>query len=129
MMERLITAVIPVLMSRDVGASLDYYRKLGFVVDFKDDENSPRYAGVSRDGAQLHLQWQDAAHWDNALDRPVYRFPVSDVHRAYAEFLASGALASSAGSPSPWLKPAETPWGTTEFHVRDPDGNGLQFFS
>ena len=22
----------------------------------------------------------------------------------------------------------DTPWGTREFHVRDPDGNGLQFF-
>jgi hypothetical protein len=24
--------------------------------------------------------------------------------------------------------PGDTPWGTREFHVLDPDGNGLQFY-
>lgn len=127
-MEPLMTAVIPVLIARDVQASLAFYAGLGFAVDFKDDDASPRYAGVSRDGVALHLQWQDAAHWANALDRPVYRFRVADVAKAYAEFDASGAMASNAASTSPWRMPAHTPWGTFEFHLRDPDGNGLQFF-
>ena len=24
--------------------------------------------------------------------------------------------------------PADTPWGTREFHLRDPDLNGLQYY-
>ena len=28
----------------------------------------------------------------------------------------------------PWGKPGDTPWGTREFHVHDPDRNGLQFY-
>ena len=29
---------------------------------------------------------------------------------------------------SPWALPGDTPWGTREFHVRDPGGNGLHFY-
>jgi catechol 2,3-dioxygenase-like lactoylglutathione lyase family enzyme len=126
-MEKLITAVVPVLMSRDVEASLRFYAKLGFATDFTDTPDQPRYAGISRDGVALHLQWQDAAHWANSLDRPMYRFPVRDLDALYAEFKAAGALPAT--NASPYAKPADTPWGTREFHFYDPDGNGLQFFS
>lgn len=125
-MEKLIEAVIPALMSRDVAASLAFYEKLGFVEVFRDQADSPRYAAVARDGLELQLQWQDPSHWDHVLDRPVYRFYVSDVERAYAEFLRTGAIPASGSGP--WCRPGDTPWGTREFHVRDPDGNGLQFY-
>lgn len=125
-MEKLIEAVMPVLMSRDVSASLAFYEKLGFVEVFRDQADSPRYAAVARDGLELQLQWQDPSHWDHVLDRPVYRFYVSDVERAYAEFLRSGAIPGPGSGP--WCQPGDTPWGTREFHVRDPDGNGLQFY-
>jgi catechol 2,3-dioxygenase-like lactoylglutathione lyase family enzyme len=126
-MEKLITAVIPVLMSRDVDTSLRFYTKLGFATDFTDTPTQPRYAGISRDGVALHLQWQDAAHWDNALDRPAYRFAVGDVDALYTDFQAAGAL--PALNASPYAKPADTPWGTREFHLHDPDRNSLQFFA
>lgn len=124
-MEKRIIAVVPVLMSRDVGAALLFYRKLGFDVEFQDAPAQPRYAGIVRDGVALHLQWQDAAHWANALDRPMYRFPVADLDALHAEFLAAGALPTQ--NPSPYAAPADTPWGTREFHFYDPDGNALQF--
>jgi catechol 2,3-dioxygenase-like lactoylglutathione lyase family enzyme len=124
-MKQQIIAVVPVLMSRDVGAALDFYRKLGFELEFQDHPTQPRYAGILRDGVTLHLQWQDPAHWANSLDRPMYRFPVSDLDALYAEFQAAGAL--PVPNPSPYAKPAETPWGTREFHFYDADGNGLQF--
>lgn len=120
-----IAAVVPVLMSRDVAASLVFYAKLGFATDFTDTPTQPRYAGISRDGVALHLQWQDSSHWDNALDRPMYRFPVSDLDALYAAFQAAGAL--PVPNASPYAKPADTPWGTREFHFYDADGNGLQF--
>ena len=126
-MTAVITMVIPVLMSRDVGLSLQFYGKLGFSLDFKDDMQHPRYAGVSRDGVALHLQWQEAGHWQNALDRPVYRFAVHNLDTLYDEFARDGAATPE--DVSPWAKPADTPWGTREFHVRDQDGNGLQFYA
>jgi hypothetical protein len=125
-MEKRISAVIPVLMSRDVAASLRFYAMLGFGTDFTDTLEQPRYAGVSRDGVALHLQWQDAEHWNNSLDRPAYRFEVADVDALYAEFKAAGALPET--SASPYRAPAQTPWGTREFHLHDPDRNSLQFF-
>lgn len=124
-MNTTILAQVPVLMARDVRTALDFYARLGYALVFADDADQPRYAGVARDGLHVHLQWQDASHWNNALDRPAYRFVVDDVDALYAEFLAAGAL--PALSTSPYREPANTPWGTREFHLRDPDGNALQF--
>ncbi|MBV8500219.1 MAG: VOC family protein [Paucibacter sp.] len=118
-------AVHPVLAARDVMESVRFFEQLGFALAFIDDAGSPRYAALRRDGAELHLQWADAGQWVPGLDRPVYRFLVDDVdglHQALAGFI------SQAHTGSPWARPAETPWGTREFHVRDPAGNGLQFY-
>jgi catechol 2,3-dioxygenase-like lactoylglutathione lyase family enzyme len=124
-MKKQILAVVPVLMSRDVGAAVAFYRRLGFELEFQDTPAQPRYAGIVREGVILHLQWQDASHWANTLDRPMYRFPVRDLDALYAEFASAGAL--PVPNTSPYAKPADTPWGTREFHFYDIDGNGLQF--
>jgi catechol 2,3-dioxygenase-like lactoylglutathione lyase family enzyme len=119
-------SVHPVLTSSSITASLRFFERLGFRELFRDAPSDPRYAGVSRDGVELHLQWHDAAQWAGPLDRPTYRFTVSDVDSLYADFLAAGAVDTQ--SPSPWARPGDTPWRTYEFHVPDPDGNGLQFY-
>jgi catechol 2,3-dioxygenase-like lactoylglutathione lyase family enzyme len=114
-------AVHPVLAARSVQESLRFFEALGFDLRFLDDAQDPRYAAIARDGVELHLQWADAAQWVPGLDRPVYRFAVRDVdalHRSWAEPASSG----------PYARPADTPWGTREFHLRDPAGNGLQFY-
>lgn len=121
-------SVQPVLMSRDVTASVHFYERLGFTLAFQDNPVDPRYAGVVRDGVELHLQWQDETQWAYPIDRPTYRFRIQDVDVLYAELHERGALAENAQSSSPWRKPGDTPWGTREFHVQDPDGNGLQFY-
>lgn len=118
-------AVHPVLMARDVAASLGFWRRLGFAVAFADDAVAPKYACVTRDGVELHLQWADAGQWVAGLDRPAYRFFVDDVDALYREFDASGVLVPS---DSPWAAPGDTPWGTREFHMRDPGGSVLQFY-
>lgn len=33
-----------------------------------------------------------------------------------------------AGDCSPWAAPADTPWSTREFHLRDPAGISLQIY-
>ncbi len=120
--------VEPVLMASDLEGSIAFYARLGFRLVFQDDPASPRYAGVARDGISLHLQWHAKSQWACTHDRPTYRFIVEDVDALYASFRASGAITDRDLSRSPWAVPGETPWGTREFHVLDPDGNGLQFY-
>ena len=121
-------SVHPVLMVRDVAASVRFYKRLGFSLRFQDNPADPRYAGVIRDGVEFHLQWHDKAQWAYPNDRPTYRFVVREVDALYAEFHHNGVLGEQDVGHSPWSIPGDTPWGTREFHVRDPDGNGLQFY-
>ena len=113
-------AVHPVLMVRDVAASLQFYQLLGFVPAFRDSPDDPKYAGARRDDVELHFQWHDVADFASG-DRPTYRFVVPAVDELLEEF--------SAKNPSlDRTEVRDTPWGTREFHIRDPDGNGLQFY-
>lgn len=121
-----LSAIHPVVAAGDVELALEFYARLGFQCVFQDDPSAPRYAVVRRDRVELHLQWHaDAAREDDG-DRPVYRVEVDDVDGLYAEFGDAGALPETAGSP--WAAPGDTTWGTREFHLRDPYGNGLQFY-
>ena len=120
-------AVHPVLFSSDPGVSVRFFTDLGFSVIFRDRRDAPRYVGIARDGVELHLQGSDVPrNWVG--DKPVYRFLVLDVDNLYREIEAAGVLTPQNNGVSPWAKPGNTPWGTKEFHLRDPDGNGLQFY-
>ncbi len=113
-------AVHPVLMVRDVESAIRFYERLGFTAVFRDAPSSPKYAAVRRDDVELHLQWHDASAWDASGDRPTHRFVVDFVDALSAELAAVPNLDRT--------EVRDTPWGTREFHVRDPDGNGLQFY-
>lgn len=121
-------AVHPVLGSGDVEASLAFYRELGFREVFRDRAHQPRYAAVVRDAVELHLQWNDAVFLEGG-DKPVYRFLVRDVDALFAEMSSAIRSPAAPASTSPWAAPGDTPWGTREFHLRDPFGNGLQFYA
>ena len=121
-------AVHPVLGANNVAALVRFYETLGFSVVFQDDASDPKYVGIRRDGVELHIQWADQAQWAYPVDRPAYRFVVNDVDAVYREFVASGAVRPDTSDASPWAAPANTPWGTREFHVRDPSRNSLQFY-
>jgi catechol 2,3-dioxygenase-like lactoylglutathione lyase family enzyme len=111
-----IERVEPVLNVRDVAAATSFYARLGFVEQFRDDPDSPRFVLVQRDDAVIALQWHDFV--GIAGDRPTVRFPVDDVDGLSKEF---GPLPDR-------TEVTNTAWGTREFHVRDADGNGLQFY-
>jgi catechol 2,3-dioxygenase-like lactoylglutathione lyase family enzyme len=113
-------AVQPVLMVRDVTASIRFYELLGFELAFKDSPSDPKYAGVRRDCVELHLQWHHEQDF-SAGDRPTYRFVVLEIDELAEEF--SGRSADLHRT-----EVRNTPWGTREFHVRDPDRNGLHFY-
>lgn len=120
-MPPLLQAVHPVLEVRDVAVSLAFYRRLGFVVAFQDTQSGPLYVGVRRDAVEIHVQWHDAAEWIEGASRPNYRFLVADVEGFYEELRAAGVLPEGTAL-------RDTPWGTREFHLHDPDHNGLQFY-
>ena len=56
-----------------------------------------------------------------AKKQPTYRFVVTDVDALSAEVDRGGEKLDR-------TMVEDTPWGTREFHVRDPDKNGLQFY-
>lgn len=125
----MIQAVHPVLRAQDVEVSLRFFGRLGFTLVFTDTPAAPKYAVVVRDNCELHLQWQDSSQWGAERDRPTYRFLVADVDLLFQEFHAAGVAPNTPLPASPWAYPARTPWGTREFHLHDPAGNGLQFYS
>lgn len=127
-MKAVLQNIHPVLMAGDVMASVQFFRDLGFELLFQDTPDDPRYAGVKRDHVELHIQWADPTQWAYPTDRPAYRFVVDDIDQLYREFQASGRIQAEPGQGGPWAKPAETPWGTREFHLRDPGRNVLQFY-
>lgn len=114
-------AVHPVLPSRDVSGSIDFYvQRLGFELAFRDSESSPHYAGLVRGGVEIHLQWHDPAEWA-AVERPMLRFVVAGIESLFAEYEAQGVFHAATALRT-------TPWGTREFAFYDPDGNGLTFY-
>jgi predicted enzyme related to lactoylglutathione lyase len=121
-------AVHPVLAAAEVEEMVRFYQCLGFAVVFQDAPINPKYVAMKRDDVELHIQWADKEQWAYPTDRPAYRFVVTDVDEMYQEFVKSGGIRADTGQGSPWASPKDTPWGTREFHLRDPSQNSLQFY-
>jgi hypothetical protein len=117
----MVSKIMPVRIPPEGGTTNLFSSLLGFTLAGQDSQSDPKYARVQRDGIELHLQWHDAHEWDYPNDRPTYRFVVLDVEGLYKQFGGSGALSDA-------TTVSDTAWGTREFHVRDPDLNGLQFY-
>jgi catechol 2,3-dioxygenase-like lactoylglutathione lyase family enzyme len=116
-----IQTVNPVLPSRAVSASIAFYvDRLGFTRLFQDALDEPRYAGLGRDGVEIHVQWHDAAEWSR-VERPMLRFVVPEVEALFEEYRSKGVFHERTAL-------RDTGWGTREFAFYDPDGNGLTFY-
>jgi catechol 2,3-dioxygenase-like lactoylglutathione lyase family enzyme len=114
-------AVHPVLPARDVGEAIRYYvDRLGFRLRFQDDEGDPRYAGVQRDGVELHLQWHDEADFA-MVERLALRFLIDDVDGLFEEYADRGVFHARTAL-------RDTSWGTREFAFYDLNGNALFFY-
>ena len=112
--------VQPVLPSRDVAASVEYYvQRLGFQLVFLEPKQ-PAYAALRRDAVELHLQWHDPSEW-SLTDRPMLRFLVADIDQLFDEYASKGVFHGGTAL-------RKTPWGTREFAFYDPDQNGLTFY-
>ena len=97
-----------------------YEQRLGFERDFVYEDF---YAGVSRDGAVIHLKCAPKLQAERAHRRSNEHLDaylaVSGVRELHDEFVRRGALI---------VRPLEQrPWGQRDFYVEDPDGYILCF--
>lgn len=111
----------PVLPSRDIARAIAFYvHQLGFELAFSDSDDEPRYAGLTRDDVEIHVQWHDPAEWER-VERPMLRFVVPDVDSLFEEYRDKGVFHERTAL-------RDTGWGTREFAFYDLDGNGLTFY-
>jgi uncharacterized glyoxalase superfamily protein PhnB len=94
-----------------------YVAGLGFTVDWEHrfEPGFPVFAKLTRDGLSLFLTEHAG---DCAVGGAAY-FVVEDVDAMFREIQNRGA-----NPPGP---PDDTPWGTRELALVDPDGNRLRF--
>lgn len=114
---------IPILFVRDVTAAASFYMtQLGFTRDFLHGE-PPFYGSVSRDAATLHLRFVAQPNFAELAAREesliLATIEVDEVAALFAE-----VTARRVECPQPLVA---HPWGGTDFHVRDPDGNVVSF--
>jgi catechol 2,3-dioxygenase-like lactoylglutathione lyase family enzyme len=108
------TRGIPMLPVANLRRAIDFYVDvLGFRLGF----NAGSYGGVRRDAIEIHFSRADVA---NGSERSGCRIEVTEIRKLYSEFKDRNVIDAKGDI-------AAQPWGTTEFTVRDPDGNALTF--
>ena len=112
----------PVLPVHDVKKAIDFYvKKLNFTVAFADRVDHMTYAGITRDGVEIHLQLHNITEWELTVERPMLRFLVNDIEALFEEYKTQNVFHKNTDL-------RKTPWGTEEFAFYDPFKNGLTFY-
>lgn len=109
--------VVPCLRASDWDRSRAFWvGGLGFQVTFewRHGPGFPVYAGITRDGAALHL----SGYPGDCLPGGAVSILVADVNALHAELTARGVEAAA---------PLDQAWGRRELSLRDPDGNRVTF--
>ena len=87
MRKAILHQIHPVLPVQNVVVALFYYTsKLGFEIAFADDAENPTYAGVKRDGIEIHLQWHDAKEWESSFNTPMLRIVTEHIDDLFEEY-------------------------------------------
>ncbi|MCE0498821.1 MAG: VOC family protein [Methylacidiphilales bacterium] len=112
----------PMVFVTDFAKAVAYYKtKLRFKVDYLYGE-PPFYGMITRDGASFHLRHVDKQPMDRSEeDLLTAVILVEGIKSLFLEFKANGTEFHQT------LK--LQPWGTSDFIVKDPDGNLLSFAS
>ncbi len=106
--------VVAVLPAADIQAAITFYTELGFTATFTVGD----YAGVVRDGVELHLfgcTEKHIAEWTSC------RIAVGGIESLYDDYAAKKVV-----HPNGTL--TVKPWGTKEFAILDPSGVCITFF-
>ncbi|MBI3993480.1 MAG: VOC family protein [Candidatus Lambdaproteobacteria bacterium] len=103
------------LATRDMAASVRFYRALGFALKYGGEQAEFTSFTVGRSFLNLIAEAPPGplVWWGRAI------FHVSDVDALYAQALAQGL--------TPQAPPRDAPWGERFFHITDPDGHELSF--
>lgn len=120
-MATLTDRVVPSLLTRDLAATLAFYRKLGFrLTGQSQDAEPPTWAEVRRGAAILQFYSDAPEGTPNtpALSGTLYFFP-SSVDELATEIRAAGVAFE-------W-GPEIMDYGMKEFAVRDPNGYLIAF--
>ncbi|MFO7538836.1 MAG: VOC family protein [Chloroflexota bacterium] len=110
--------VIPQFRITDARRSLSFYVDgLAFTIDWQHqfEPGFPLFMQLTRAGQTIFL----TEHAGDCQVGGAAYFVVPDVDACYAAFVAGGV--------TPAEPPADTPWGTREMVITDPDGNRLRF--
>lgn len=111
-------ATHPILGTRDIKRAIAFYtERLGFELAFSDGGEPPNYVGFRRDGVELHMQFQ----FEHEMGTIRLRFLVEDPDALFEEYREREVEFSADGIRN-------TPWGTREFALYDPDKNALTFY-
>lgn len=120
----MIRQIVPVFFTMDIPATLAYYKdKLGFEC-LGTWQDPPVYAIVARDRQVIHFRCAEPPipnprkYHEELLDAYLH---VEDADVLYAEYAARGVEIIRA--------PANMPWRSREFVVKDCDGRLLAFGS
>jgi uncharacterized glyoxalase superfamily protein PhnB len=110
--------VHPIIGTGDIRRAMEFYtQKLGFELAFGDQTDPPNYVGFRRDSVELHMQFQ----FDYEMSTIRLRFLVEDPDALFSEYRKGGVECT----PN---QVRDTPWGTREFALYDPDRNALTFY-
>ena len=110
--------VIPQLRITSAANSLPFYvQGLGFAIDWQHQFKAsfPLFLQLTRKGQTIFL----TEHTGDCQAGGAAYFVVPDVDECFRLF--------SAGGIQPTEAPQDTPWGSREMVVTDPDGNRLRF--
>ena len=111
------TEIFPILSTRDLTASLRFYRDLlGGSVEYQfPDDGPPVYVGMTIGSSHLGLGADPTAGTDGPAQRFSLWVYADDCDAAIAELEAAGVPVIA--------RPADQPWGERVARVQDPDGN------
>ena len=108
--------IIPVLESGDIARDVAWYKeKTGFEVSFIHEK---MYAGLYRNGFEIHLQWHAGTQDDPLSGGAVIRIDVKNIKPIFEEFKQRGTVQEKD------LR-EKTPWGTNEFAFHDLNSNAI----
>jgi catechol 2,3-dioxygenase-like lactoylglutathione lyase family enzyme len=110
--------VIPQLRITNAQRSLAFYVDgLGFTIDWQHQfqPGFPLFFQITRDGQTIFL----TEHTGDCEPGGAVYFKVPDAPVLHQTFADNGVVATNL--------PENTPWGTCEFLITDPDGNRLRF--
>ena len=115
-----LTSFAPQFLVDDLARSIAFYQALGFVFG---EPWEGFYAIGTRDGLELHLKEAPRLEAERSHRRTNHHLDaaagVDGIETFYARCVAAGVTI---------VRPlADTPWGTRDFYVEDPDGYIIAF--